>query len=97
LGEIDVIDHKSQGEGTRQGNIGREQSCKKIDQGDRQNTKDERNDAKVPFGFCERIEQVGENEEQGGVKESRVFTIKFQLSLQIIPRIIEGINFVDPE
>jgi hypothetical protein len=43
------------------------------------------------------MEQMGENKEKGGMKESWVFTIKFQLALKIIPRIIEGIDFVQPK
>jgi hypothetical protein len=39
---------------------------------------------------------MGENKEQRRVKESGVLSIKFELSLEIIPGIIKRINFIHP-
>jgi hypothetical protein len=97
LGEADVVSHKDQREGAGKGDERRKLSCKKIDHGDGKSSEDQGDDSEVSFGLGERIELMSENKEKGGVKERWVFTIKFQLTLKIIPRIIEGIDFVDPE
>jgi len=40
---------------------------------------------------------VGEDEEERGMKVSGVLLIKFYLALEIIPRIIVGMDFINPE
>ncbi len=40
---------------------------------------------------------MGENEKEGGMEESRVLFIEFNLAVEIIPRIIEGVDFIHPE
>lgn len=38
-----------------------------------------------------------EDEEKGRVKVSGIFSIKFQLAPEVVPRVIQGMNFVHPE
>ena len=72
-------------------------SCKEIDHRDGKSSQDQWDDSQVSFGFGERIELMGENEEKGRVKISRILLIKVKLTSKIISRIIEGMDFVHPE
>lgn len=60
-------------------------------------SEDQGNDTEIPFWFCKGVKLMGEDEEKGRMKESWVFFIEFQLTAEIIPRILEGINFVKPK
>ena len=40
---------------------------------------------------------MGENKKEGRVKISWIFFIKFCLGSKIIPRVIEGMDFINPE
>jgi len=71
--------------------------CKKIDHGDGKSSEDQGDDSEVPFGLGERMELMGENKEKGRVEIRWILLIKFYLASEIIPRIIEGVDFIDPE
>jgi hypothetical protein len=92
-----VVGHEGQREGAREGDGGGEGSCKKVDYGNGESSKDQRDDSKVSFGFGERIELVGENEEEGRMKEAGVPFVKFYLVSEVIPGVIEGVDFIHPE
>jgi len=72
-------------------------SCKKIDHWDGKSSEDQGDDSEVPFGLGERMELMGENKEKGRVEIRWILLIKFYLASEIIPRIIEGVDFIDPE
>ena len=72
-------------------------SCKEIDHRDGKGSEDERDDSKVPFGFGERIELMGENEEERRMKIRRILFIEFYLASEIISGVIEGMDFVHPK
>jgi len=97
LGKADVVGHKAQREGAGKSDERRKLSCKKIDHGDGKSSEHQGDDSQVSFGFGERIELMGENEEKGRVKISRILLIKVKLTSKIISRIIEGMDFVHPE
>jgi len=40
---------------------------------------------------------MGKNKKERGLEESWVLFIEFNLAGEIIPRIIEGVNFIHPE
>jgi hypothetical protein len=77
LGEADVVGHKSETKGRRESKIRRKLSGKKVDHGDGEGSKDQRNDTEIPFGFCKGIKLMGENEEKGRMKEDWVLFIEF--------------------
>jgi len=97
LGEADVVRHKSQREGAGKGDGRRKLPGKKVDHGDREDSRDQRNDTEIPFRFCKGIKLMGKNKKKGRVKVCRVLFIEFYLAIEIIPRIIKRINFIPPE
>jgi hypothetical protein len=92
-----VIGHKGQREGAGKGDERRKLPCKEIDHGDGKGSEDQRDDSKVPFGFGERIELMGEYEEKGRVKIRRILLVKGNLAFKTVPRIIERMDFIYPE
>jgi hypothetical protein len=72
-------------------------SCKQIDHGDGEDSEDQGDNPEVSFGFGERIELVGENEEKGRVKIRRILFIEFYLAFEVVSGVIEGMDFVHPE
>jgi hypothetical protein len=97
LGEADVVGHEGQREGRWEGDRRGKRSCKEIDHGNGESSKDQRDDAKVSFWFGERIELMGENKEKGRMNEAWIFFIKFYLAFEIISGVIEGMDFIHPE
>jgi hypothetical protein len=92
-----MIDHEGQREGAEDGDGGGELCCQEVDHGDGEGSEDKGYDAEVPFWFCEWVELVGENEKKGRVEESGVLIIEFYLAFEIIPGVVEGIDFIQPE
>jgi hypothetical protein len=97
LGEADVVGHEGQRKGTGKGDERRKLSCKQIDHGDGEDSEDQGDNPEVSFGFGERIELVGENEEKGRVKIRRILFIEFYLAFEVVSGVIEGMDFVHPE
>jgi len=77
LGEADVVRHKSQGKGDGKGDGRRKLSGKKVDHGDGDGSKNQRNDTEILFWFCKGIKLMGEDEEKGRMKEGWVLFIEF--------------------
>jgi len=61
LGEVDMIDHKAEGEGTRESNPHRKLSCQEINHGNRENSEKKGNNTEVSFRICKWIKQMSEN------------------------------------
>jgi hypothetical protein len=97
LGEADVVSHEGQRKGTGKGDERRELSCEEIDHGDGEDSEDQRDDSKIPFGLGERIELVGENEEKGRMKKRRILFIEFYLAFEVISGVVERMDFVYPK
>jgi hypothetical protein len=72
-------------------------SCKQIDHGDGEDSEDQGDNPEVSFGFGERIELVGENEEKGRMKIRGILFIEFYLAFEVVSGVIEGMDFVYPE
>ncbi len=53
-----MVNHESEREGARKSNGGGEELREKVDHRDGKGSKDQRNDTKVPFWFCERVKLV---------------------------------------
>jgi len=92
-----VVGHEGQREGRWKGDGRGEGYCKEIDHWDRESSKDQRDDAEVPFRFGERIELVCEDEEEGRMKIRRILFVKFYLVFEVISGVIEGMDFIHPE
>jgi hypothetical protein len=92
-----MVGHEAQRESTGKGDEWRKLSCEEIDQGDGEGSKDQRDDSEVPFGFGKGVELMGEDEEERRVKIRGVLFIKFYLAFEIIPGVIEGVDFIHPE
>jgi len=97
LRETDVVGHEGQREGAGEGNERRKLSCKEIDHGNGKGPKDQRDDSEITFGFGERIELMGEEEEERRVKIRWILFIKFYLAFEVISGVIEGVDFIHPE
>ena len=89
-----MVSHKGQREGAEKGNERRKLSCEEINHGDGKGSKDQGDDSKVSFGFGERIELMGENEEEGRMKIRWILFIEFYLAFEVISGVIEGMDFV---
>jgi hypothetical protein len=63
LGEVDMIDHKAEREGTRESNPRRKLFCQKINHGNRENSEKKRDNTEVSFRICKWIKHMGENKE----------------------------------
>lgn len=92
-----MIGHKGQREGAGESDERRELPCKEIDHRDGESSEDQGDDSKVPFGLGERNELMRENKEKGRMKIRWVLLIKSYLISEIIPRIIERMDFIYPE
>jgi hypothetical protein len=92
-----VISHEGQREGTGEGDRRRERSCKEIEHGNGEGSEDQGDDAQISFGPGKRVELMGEDEEQRRMKKGWVLLIEFDLTLEIIPGIIVGMDFIHPE
>jgi hypothetical protein len=92
-----VVGHEDEREGAGEGDGRGERPCKEIEHGDGEGSEDQRDDTKVPFGFGEGIELVGEDEEERRMKIRGIFFIKFYLALEIIPGVVEGMDFIHPQ
>ena len=92
-----MVSHKGQREGAERGNERRKLSCEEINHGDGEGSEYQGDDSEVSFGFGERIELMGENEEEGRMKIRRILFIKFYLAFKIISGVIEGMDFVHPK
>ena len=92
-----MVGHKSQRKGAEKSNERRKLPCKEIDHGDGKGPEDQGDDSKVSFGFGERIELMGENEEEGRMKVTWIFLIKFYLAFETVSGVIEGMDFVYPK
>ena len=91
-----MIGHEGQREGAGKGDGRRKLSGKKVDHGNGNGPKDQRNDTEIPFWFCKGIKLMSEDEEKGRMKKSWVLFIEFYLTFEIISGIIEGMDFVNP-
>jgi hypothetical protein len=92
-----VVGHKGKGKSTSKRDGRGELSGKEIDHENRESSKDEREDTKVPFRLGERIELMGKDEEQGRMEIGGVLLIKFDLPSEIVSGVVEGMDFVHPE
>ena len=92
-----MIGHEDQRKCAWKSDSRREQPSKKIYHWDGESSKDQRDDAEVPFRFGERIELVCEDEEEGRMKEAGIFFVKFYLVFEVISGVIEGMDFIHPE
>ncbi len=92
-----MVGHNGQGHDAWKGDERRKLSCKKIDHGDGKSPEDQGDDSKISLRPGERIELMGENKEKGRVKIRRILLIKVKLTSKIIPRVIEGVDFIHPE
>jgi hypothetical protein len=54
-----MIDHKGQRESAGKGDGRRKLSGKKVDHGNGEDSRDQRNDTKIPFWFCKGIKLMG--------------------------------------
>jgi hypothetical protein len=92
-----MVGHEGEGESAGEGDVRRKLSCKEIDYGDGEDSKDQGDDAEISFWFAERIKRVGEDEKEGRVKISWVFFVEIYLFLKAKSRIIQCIDLVYPE
>ena len=91
-----MISHEGEGEHTRTRDGRGEGSGKEIDHKNRKGSKNQGNDAEIPFGFCKRVELVGEHKEEGRVKKSGILSVKSELGSKIIPGVVEGMDLIHP-
>jgi hypothetical protein len=97
LGKTDVVGHKGQRHGAWKGDERRKLSCKQVNHGDGKGSEDQRDDPKVSFGLGERIQLMGENKKEGRMEIRRILLIKLYLASEIISRIVECVDFINPE
>ena len=97
LRKADVVGHEGQRQSTGEGDRRRERSCKEIEHGNGEGSKDQRDDPQISFGLGKRVESVGEDEEEGRMKKGGVLPIEFDLTFEIIPGIIVGMDLIHPE
>jgi hypothetical protein len=97
LRKADVISHEGQREGTGEGDRRRERSCKEIEHGNGEGSEDQGDDAQISFGPGKRVELMGEDEEERRMKKGWVLLIEFDLTLEIIPGVIESMDLIHPE
>jgi hypothetical protein len=72
---MDMIRHQSQREGTWKGDSRRERSSKQIDHREGKHSEDHRNNPEIPFGFWERVKNVGKYEEEWKLKVGWVLLV----------------------
>ena len=92
-----MIGHEGERKSAGKGNVRREGSREKVHHRYGESSEDQRNDPQISLGFFKGVEKMGEKKKERGVEESRVVFIEFNLAGEIIPRIIEGVNFIHPE
>ena len=92
-----MVGHKRESCGTGKSNPERELLCKKIEHDDGERTKNEGDDSNIPLGLRERKEQMSQNIKQRGVEIGGSLLVKFELTFEIIPRVLIGVDFIEPE
>jgi hypothetical protein len=92
-----MVGHEGQREGAGKGDGRRKLPRKEIDHRDGEGSKDQRNDTEIPFRFCKGIKLMGDNKKKRRMEEGWVLFIEFYLILETIPRILEGMDFVNPK
>lgn len=91
-----MVSHDSEGEGARESDSRGKGGRKEIDHDNGKGTGDERDDAEILFGFGKRVELVGEDEEEGGMKKCGVFSVELDLSLKVASGVVESMDFINP-
>jgi hypothetical protein len=94
LREANVVSHEGKRKGAGKGNVRREQSCKKINHGYGEHSKDERNNTQISFRFFKWIKKMRENKEKRRMKIRRLIFKIIYLSFEIISRIVERVDFI---